>query len=676
MSSAPVPTDPRGPAPLAPLRLDARAVGAALLVFLVALGLGWWFTSSAPVLNDTDSYYHLAVAREFARGGVPETLPWARFSLLHSPFPDKELLFHWALAPFTAHADASSAGGRFALALFVALALGVIAFLASELAGPRAAWVALALPVLALDLPDRLNRLRPELLALVLFLLVARAIARGADRTVGPLAFLFALSYTAIQALAGLVALAWLVRWRHEGRISLALPLYTALGTGLGLIVHPAFPANLELWAVVNVHLFDFVGRLGAGGAELQPATTVELLAKNFGFWAAAALALAAARRVPAPPPSRALARDVYALSALVFGALYLAMWRFGLYFFPFAALALLALLGPEGLAARLPLGRRRSVSVALAGLICVAAALPQGTAMAARFLDRTMPGPQREDAWRAFGRSVPEGARVAAPWGIAQAYVFFAPQGRYLNLLDPVLMALPYPREEALARALFAGEEPDVALAVGSGLDSDHLAFSTLSTPGRLAARAAGDPRLRPLHLGYDRLYALEPAAAARFFRDWEAAAPGAALAPYPRLAEPRARDLEAFVDARRVGAGCVRFLRRERAGASARRWLELAPYGAARFAVDGRPLVALGGAPGAVLGQGAVVEVELAAGEHVWTLETCPDPATGRSGFYLLERAGDSAISPGGAAGSGAEAPVSRPDAHQAPQASAIPG
>lgn len=676
MSVAPAPTDRPAGAPPAPPRLDARALGAALLVFLAALGLGWWFTTAAPVLNDTDSYYHLAVAREFAHGGVPETLPWARFSLLHSPFPDKELLFHWALAPFAAHAEGSSAGGRFALALFVALALGVIAFLASELAGARAAWVALALPILALDLPDRLDRLRPELLALVLFLLVARAIARGADRTVGFLAFLFALSYTAIQALAGLVALAWLVRWRREGRLTPALPLYTALGTGLGLIVHPAFPANLELWAVVNVHLFDFVGRLGAGGAELQPATTVELLTKNFGFWAAAGLALAAARRVPAPPPSRALARDVYALSALVFGALYLAMWRFGLYFFPFAALALLARLGPEGLSTRFAPGRRRSLPIALAWLVCVAAALPQAAAMTRRFLDRTMPGPQREDAWRAFGESVPEGARVAAPWGIAQAYVFFAPQGRYLNLLDPVLMALPFPREEALARALFAGEEPDVALAAGSGLDSDYLAFSVLSTPGRLAARAAGDPRLRAVHLGYDRLYAIEAGRGERFVRDWDAAAPGKPFAPYPRLSEPKARELEAFVDARRVDPGCVRFLRRETFPAEIRRFYELAPYGSARLAVDGRPLVALGGAPGAVLGQGAVIEVELAAGEHVWTLETCPDPATGRSGFYLLERAGDPAGSPGGGAGSGGEAPVSRPDAHQAPQASAIPG
>lgn len=644
-----------------------RALVAAAAVFAVAFALAAAFTRAAPVLNDTDSYYHLAVARLFATGGVPAELPWARFSLLRSPFPDKELLFHWALSPFAPEAGSSTAGGRLALALFVALALGVLALLAAELAGPAAAWSALLLPLLALDFPDRLNRLRPELFALVLFLLTARAIARRSDRVVALLGVLFALSYTAIQAWLGLVLLLWLVRWRHDGRPAWALPLYAGLGAGLGLVVHPAFPANLDLWAVVNVHLFDFVDRLGAGGAELRPATAVELLTKNLGFWVAAALALAAARRSPAAPPARALARDVHALAALAFGALYLTMWRFGIYFFPFAALALLARLGPEGLAARLPVGRRRALPVALAWLVCAGLALPQAAAMARRFLDRTMPGPQREDAWRDFAASVPAGARVAAPWGIAQAYVFFAPQGRYLNLLDPLLMALPHPREHALAQALFAGEEPDLALAVGIGLDSDYLAFSTLSSAPRLAARAAGDPRLRSRYAGYDRLYEIDPAASARFVRDWQAAPEGAPWVSYPRSAEPRARELEAFVDARRVGAGCVRFLHRRTVAAAVERWFELAPYGSARFAVDGRPLVALGGAPGAVLGAGALVRVELAAGEHALMVETCPDPSTGRAGFFLLERAAES--DPAGAA-------VQRPASHQAPPASSTPG
>jgi hypothetical protein len=618
------------------------AAVAALAVFVVALGLSWAFTRSAPLINDTDSYYHLAVARELAREGVPEELPWARFSLLRSPFADKELLFHWALAPFAPAQGTSTEGGRLALALFVALVLGVVAWQAAELAGPAAALVALALPVLALDLTDRLNRLRPELVALVLFLLAARAVARRADRTVGVLAFLFALSYTAIQAFAGMVGSWWLLRWRRDGRPSWGLLLYTALGTAIGLAVHPAFPANLELWAVVNLHLFDFVGSLDAGGAELRPATTAAVLTKNLGFWAAAALALLAGRSSAPAAPDRALARDVHAMGAAVFGLLYLAMWRFGLYFFPFAALALVAHLGTHGIATRVRLGRWR-VPVAAAWLLCVLAAVPQGVAMARHFLAGP-PGPAREDAWRAFSQSVPAGAKVAAPWGMAQAYFFFAPQGRYLNFLDPVLMAFPYPRQEALARAVFAGTEPDLALAVGGGLDSDYLAFSTLTAEPLLVARAEGDPRLHLRHAGYDRLYALDPAAVQRFVRDWQVAAPGRSPAPYPRHRDARASTLEAFVDGRRVGPGCLRFAGRWAEPEGASRWMELAPYGPTRLALDGRPLVAIGGSPGAVLGQGALVQVALAAGEHVWTVESCPDPATGRSGFFLLDRgAGD---------------------------------
>lgn len=624
----------------------ALAATCGAVVFLVALGLAAAFTFAAPVLHDTDSYYHLAVgARVAAEGRLPATLPWARYSLLHDPFPDKEPLFHLLLAPFARGDDGSSAGGRLALALLIATLAGALAFLAAEQAGVTAALLALALPLLALDVADRLPRLRPELVALLLILLAARAAARRADRAVGGLVFAFASAYTAIHALLGLVGLWCLVRRRHDGRFPLALPLYATLGAALALLVHPAFPANLELWLVQNVHLFDLTTSLGAGGAELRPATTAELLTKNFAFWLVAALLLARRGAAPSPESPRALARDIYAVAGAVFFLLYLTMWRFGLYFYPLALLALVARAGPAPLAGSFRLGRRASLPVVVAVVLVALAALPPARGMAHRFLDRSMPGPPREAAWRAFGASVPNGARVAAPWGIAQAYVFFAPQGRYLNLLDPVFMALPFPREFELQRALFAGEEPDLAFAAGAGLDSDHLAFSVLSSPPRLVARAQGDPRLVPVHAGYDRLYRVESASAQAFRRDWEAAPVGGAggpvaLRPYPRSADPRARALEAFVDARRVGPACVRFLARESVEVAGERWFEFAPYGAGRLALDGGPVVGLAGAPGAVLGEGAMLRLELTAGERVWTVETCPDPATGRSGFFLLER------------------------------------
>lgn len=629
--------DAAGPFPAVGAR---RALLGAAAAFALALLLGWLFARAVPVLVDTDSYYHLAVARLVADEGFPGELAAARFSLLRDGFPDKEPLFHLLLAPFAGE-DRSTAGGRLALALLVAALAGVTALSAAELAGPWALLFPAFLAVAALDLSDRLLRLRPELLALLWILLAARSVWRGEDRRVGLWAALFAASYTAFQAFLGL-ACAWCaVRWLHRRRFPWALGLYAVLGTAVGLLVHPAFPRNLEVWAVQNVYLFDFVESIGAGGAELRPATLAAVAERNLGFWLALAVALLAllARRGGGPAaPDRALARDTLLVGAIAFGALYVEMWRFGLYFFPLAGLAALAALGPGGLAARLlPLrGPRLPVGAALG--LCGLVALPGAIGMGRFYLDRSAPGPSREAEWRAFGDAVPAAARVAAPWGQAQAYFFFAPQASYLNFLDPVLMAFPHPREAALERALFRGDEPDLALAVGAGLDSDHLAFSRFAAPARLRARAAGDPRLVEVYAGYNLLYRVEPPPAGMFLVDWTVrpdgpAGAGVAPRPYPRSDEEEARRLEAFVDGARLGGGCLHFSRRER---SASPWRgEIAPYGPTRLEVDGRPLIALGQGLGAVLGQGAVVE--LPAGETELGVRTCPDEATGRVGFFF---------------------------------------
>lgn len=620
----------------------ARPAAAGLVVFAVAFPVALAFFLQSPVLHDTDSYYHLAVAREIGeQRKLPERLEWARFSLLHDPFPDKELLFHLALTPFVGmNEPQSTLGGRIALALLAALLLGTLAALAWESAGAWAAGLSLLLPVLALDFTDRLVRLRPELLALWLLLLAVHAAARGRDRTTGFLGFLFALSYVAFHAFLGLILLIALYQGIAQRENRLRLALYTALGVGLGLVVHPAFPANLELWSAANVHLFRHVETLGAGGAELQPATTRAVLAKNFGFLATLALILAAwkARRGPVAEPRLA---GAYGVAAVAFTLLYLSMWRFAIYAIPFLLLATLSIVG------RLPferIGESQRFSWLHAGLLLtLVLSLPPASGMASELLELGKPPVDREAAWRDFGRILPPGARVAAPWGIAQAYVFFAPQGRYLNLLDPVLLALPYPDLSRLERSVFSGEEPDLALAVFHGLGSDYLAFSQLSSPPRLLERAGGDPRLVLLTRGPDRLYRIEAAGASEFVRSGFLARTlrETDLRPYPTLPPGRGGDIEAFLDASRVGRGCVRFERTETFRERERHRLEFSPYGPGALFVDGRLVLATRSSLGAVPGHGIRFETDFEPGPRTIALEVCPDPATGRNGFFLRRQA-----------------------------------
>ncbi len=261
-----------------------------------------------------------------------------------------------------------------------------------------------------------------------------------------------------------------------------------------------------------------------------------------------------------------------------------------------------------------------------------------------------------REAEWTEFGRAVPAGAKVAAEWGLTHVYIYFAPQASYLNVLDPVFMALPYPEAYEAQRALFDGRDSDGAMTVKAGLDSDFLAFSRFHRTPRLAERIAGDPRWEAVYQGYNLLYRLAPNKNEAFLLDWQVLPPGSPLPPgkeaplvllpaYPRRERPEERALEAFVDLRRLpqvdSRGCAALVHRRENAAAWRAALELAPGRAdSRLWVDDRQVFATAGDDGAVLGQGVVFPLELTPGSHQITVETCPprDPQRANAGgFYL---------------------------------------
>ena len=665
----------------------AGATAAFVLAFLGGL---WLHRGST--LYDTDSYFHLAAARAYAEGAVPEEFPPLRMSILGEGYGDKEWLFHRGLAPLVgagATPEEALAAGRLALALLAGLIAAMLAALAVRLVGWWGIAVPFALALFSTELPWRLVRLRPELLALPLLLAALWLLAGGRHRSLGVVAFLYTLSYTAFQALLGLVGLGGVVLGWRSGKPLRAWPwtalLYAVLGVGLGLLLHPQFPENLGLWAVQNLQFFRLKGYLPMG-TEIRPNTTEVVLLANAALWLALLALWRAAEPVEAPEresgrgTDRSLA-DVLGVGAAAFGVLYLLMSRFSLYALPLVSLWVLAETRARGRRVtawtRLP-GRGRVPLAAVLGL-CVVVALPGAARELERLRSRTAPGPDRirlADRER-LAAALPAGARVAAGWRQTAIYLLWAPQGSYLNALDPLFMALPHPREHRLLREVLEGREPDVPLAAASALGSDHLAFSALGGGSALLRRLRADPRAEALHLGYNALYRLEPGRNGRFVLDWRVLPAAGGLPPpagtelgalpaYPRAAEPELRALEGWVDGDRVLRGegeCLALARRLGAGPPAasagaagggRRpreepaW-ELAASGPTRVWLDRELLVAVGGAPGSVLGEGVVVrppapgDRAAAAGGGLLTILTCRGPGSegrpGRVGFYLVE-------------------------------------
>ncbi|HVR95115.1 MAG TPA: hypothetical protein VMW27_00770 [Thermoanaerobaculia bacterium] len=628
-----------------------------LTLFVASFAALLLFYSRHPLLYDTDSYYHLAIGRAYAQQGVIDGLPWARFSVMHQGFGDKELLFHLLLAPFARMPD-PLLGGRIALALLDALLLTALGWLAMRAIGPWGWAVPFGLVLVSAELAWRLVRLRPELLSLLLLLAVLWTVASRRYRWLGVLAAVYALSYTAFHALLGLCFLLFLFFGWARRRWEPGLLLYPLLGMGLGLVLHPHFPRNLAVWVVQSVYFFFYKGTLDVG-SEIRPNFTDVTLMVNLGWFLALAALWRSAR--PAGEGEEALSRaaDAFGIAALAFGGLYLLMSRFAIYFFPFATLWLLFEMRRRGYlpGKRVALPGRRSVPLAAALIVSVLLGLPEAGRQLQTFARRTSPGPgaARLVDRQAVARALPRGAKVAAPWESTPVYMFAAPWASYLNVLDPVFMAVPHPRLYDLQRSVFAGEEPDVPLAVAGGLDSDFLAVPLRDDTRRLAQRLSGDPRVETLYRGFNGVFRMGPAPGHGFVMDWKAAPPSSLMPPapyeltelwpaYPRLKDERARSLEGYIDARRLTGGqarCAGLVHEVEVENPARAVYELAPSGPSTLWLDGRLLASTSGSLGAVLGRGIRVEADLGPGRHRIAVSTCPeDSPAARSGFYLLER------------------------------------
>jgi hypothetical protein len=659
------------PAEARPARRPLRGWQVWAIAFAIAVPILIAFLTRNPQLYDNDAYYHLAIARAYFDEGLIDDLRWARFSAMADGFGDKEVLFHVLLAPFAGLAADPVRGGQIALALLLA---ALFATVAAAARGALGAWSILLpwwLAFASTELAWRWVRLRPELLSLLLLTCALQAVARRRWRLVGLLAAVYALSYTAFHAFLGLCALVFLFSGWARRRWDWGLLAYSSAGIGIGLLVHPQFPKNLEIWALQTFEYFRQRGALDVG-TEIVPNYTDVTLMVNLG-WALGLAVLWLSSRAGAPAAGAEGGHrdaagldlrlaDAFAVAAATFALLYLLMSRFSLYAIPFVTLWALYALRARGREiggwTRLPWSRAR-VPLALAAAFCVAVSAPEALRQWRNYDLRTQAGPggARLRDREALAAALPAGARVAAPWQQTPIYMLWAPQAVYLNVLDPVFLAARDPARHAVQQRVFAGTEPDVPLAVAGPLDSRYLAYSPYAGLDLLTARLDADPRVAIRHRlhGFNLLWEIVPGRNDTFLLDWRvlpaehanAVPPGtgmqaavASLRPYPRLPPGRGREIEGYVDTRRVddGATCL-MLAHPIASPEPARWqIELAPWGRSEAWLNGEPLAGIAGEPRAVLGRGVTAALHLEAGDNLLTVLTCPGKdASGPRGFYL---------------------------------------
>lgn len=611
-----------------------------LLVFSAVLTFLW----PLAMLFDGDSYYHLAIARAYLQRGLFSELSWARFSVMHDGFGDKDFLFHMLLLPAAALRD-PVVGAKLTIAALNATILTSLALFARRAAGP----LGLAMPALALVgsfwFDMRLIRLRPELLALLCLLWTLHALSTRRALAAAAWAFAFALGYTAFHALLGVCGLCFVLRWSLDRKPSWRLLLWPVLGVLAALVLHPHFPKNLQIFWLQNFEFWRYQDTRDVGN-EIRALGWLRWLRFDWPMLLGCAILSATLRR--SEPLERAT-RDtglLYCSAALPFLLLFMHSGRFALYAVPLGLLAALwavRLLGFE-LDARLWLRGRAGPRAWLVLALLGSVTLPLTAAELQAQVDRDgCLWPALRGELEALGRTLPKGAKVAAPWDSSQDYMYFAPQGRYLNVLDPLFMRSAHPAAYDAQRALFAGQLRDVPWTLQVELDSDFIAFSARRHPA-LRAQLQADPRVELLLPHGQVAYRVMPERAQAFVRDFRVGASQAELAQptaarYPRHSHAAGRRVEAIIEAERLPHAttqCLWFAPEPSAAHTGEAEYELASTAPARLWLGDQLLTTLPPSPQLLLGSGTRIRVTQLTG---LAIELCPTSSTGPS-FYLLRR------------------------------------
>ena len=194
-----------------------------------------------------DGLFHIKYADLLRRESLALPFTWLPVSVVGESGVNPHWGFHLLLIPFTLLGDLFVA--LKSSAVFYASAAVMALYLVLRRAGAPAAliWVLL---LLALDprVPLDLLRGRAPTVALIFLFAFIHCLHRRKHRGVAVTAFLFMESYHAAAALPLLALIHVAARRFVEGKLELRPLLYCCIGLGLGLLLNPYFPENIQFF--------------------------------------------------------------------------------------------------------------------------------------------------------------------------------------------------------------------------------------------------------------------------------------------------------------------------------------------------------------------------------------------------------------------------------------------
>jgi hypothetical protein len=466
-------------------------------LFAALTGLAYlasfWLNQRVPH-NEPDERYHLALARLLATADpLPRELPQVAGLGWDQYFPDKEFLFHQL-----AGLGYRLAGERGAMLLAPVLGLAVflaLFFVARQRLPPALSFLAVALlGALSPYFGFRTALLRPHVLAILWFALLALALGRRSRAMAFAACFLFALSYHALYVPAALLGVHVAFHWRLPRRWALATS--GVVGLTIGTLVNPYFPSTLVMaWRHSQIAWTDVAGAGLRFGAELVPPRADVFLSLFYVFFAVVAAALVvlllAMRRWEALDATDR--ERVYDLSFALASAS--GLWtltavspRAAEYAIPLTVLVL---------AEALPLAPRPRLSSAVA-LGCIFALQAPAFVSQARLTEQKSSPAARLTT--AAIQAIPADRPTTVfncNWDSTPYLFLERPKARFVDVLDPSLLVEAAPQLHRAREVFNAGAAADPAALLAAVFPAEYVLCSKPAAVEQMEM----DPHFRRLH-------------------------------------------------------------------------------------------------------------------------------------------------------------------------------
>ena len=331
------------------VRWDVRVLTTAVILLLIFVAGFAVVQYATPGLAGNDGYYHMKMGYLIRQQGLTPDFPYLPFTILNeAAYYDHHLLYHLFLAIF-ATTDPAVDGGlaltqgaKLGSILMPSLAFLAIWWLLRSQKVPYAAVWAVGLFAVSEAFLYRMSMPRAQSLSLLLLVLGLHWLLQGKYKYLLPLGFVFVWAYNAFPLLLVLAGVYIIATLMLERRLVWQAIAYPAVGIGLGLLINPYFPENIDF---IVGHLLPKVGDSATPvGNEWSAYRTITLVNNSgIAFLAVLAGILALAWR-----QARIDKPTLVALGLTVlFGYMLFESRRFIEYFPPFALIFLALSVAP-----------------------------------------------------------------------------------------------------------------------------------------------------------------------------------------------------------------------------------------------------------------------------------------------------------------------------------------